>query len=82
MHIARSAFQRKRGAALRIQAAYRGHTARAVAADRRQHRAALQIQAAWRGRVARRKFLATRRSVVALQVPRSTFAPHTRLMPP
>ena len=33
--LARSAFLRKRRAVLRIQAAYRGHTARGVAADLR-----------------------------------------------
>ena len=35
MVLARNAFLRKRAAVLRIQAAYRGHTARSVAADLR-----------------------------------------------
>lgn len=53
------------GAATAIQAAWRGHTARAVAAQLRQERAATRLQATWRMHRQRAAYQLHRRFVLS-----------------
>jgi myosin-5 len=58
---ARRQLRTARAAATTIQAAWRGHTARAAAGQLRRERAAVRLQAAWRMHSARSAYRLQRR---------------------